>query len=210
MLPAECPGRRVEATVSENHRVSQQSGGGRYERSIGGMVGAMIVTVVVVIAFVIFRAVNRDDLELERDPIDYLPVVAALQEAGVDDIVYPNSLPNGWHAVDAKQTQEGWALDIYTAQNRYLGVRQQDRQLRDMITEFVDDNAEEGKKVEIPGDLGPSWQTFSDRDGDHAVATKVGETYVVVFGSLDLDQIKVFAGSLTTETLPTDTPTTSP
>lgn len=169
---------------------------------MGGMVGAMIVTVVVVLAFVVFRAINRDDVELEREPIDYLPVVAALQEAGNDDIAYPPTLPSGWNAVDAKQTPDGWALDLYTSGNRYLGVRQQDRQLSDMIDEFVDENAEEGKKVEIAGDLGPSWQTFSDNEGDHAVATKVGERYVVVFGSLDLDQLKVFAGSLTTDPLP--------
>ncbi|MFS3129008.1 DUF4245 family protein [Nocardioides sp. Bht2] len=189
--------------------MSQQSGGGRYERSIGGMAGAMIVTVVVVIAFVIFRAVNRDDLELERDPIDYVPVVAALQEAGIDDIVYPSSLPNGWNAVDAKRTADGWALDLYTSENRYLGVRQQDRQLRDMIGEFLDGDAEEGPKVKISGDLAGTWQTFSDRDGDHAIATKVGETFVVVFGSPGLDQIKVFASSLTTEPVPSADASTS-
>ncbi|CAM3439786.1 hypothetical protein NODU109028_16960 [Nocardioides dubius] len=169
---------------------------------MSGMIGAMLVTVLVVAAYVAFRAINRDDLELEREPIDYLPVVSALQEAGNDGIAYPPTLPNGWNAVDAKQTPEGWALDLYTSQNRYLGLRQQDRQLRDMVAEFLDGEAEEGDEVEIPGDLGPTWQTFSDRDGDHAIATKVGEEYVVVFGSIDLDQIKVFAGSLTTEPLP--------
>ena len=35
---------------------------GRYERSTSGMVGAMIVTLLVILAFVVFRACNRTDL----------------------------------------------------------------------------------------------------------------------------------------------------
>ena len=54
----------------------------------------MIVLVVVVLAFVAFRAPTRDNDEVDVEPVDYLAVVAPAQEAG-PRIVYPPSLPVG-------------------------------------------------------------------------------------------------------------------
>ena len=68
---------------------------GRYQRSIAGGVGSLIVLVVVVLAFVAFRAVFRDNDAVDVEPVDYLAVVAPAQEAGIR-IVYPPSLPEGW------------------------------------------------------------------------------------------------------------------
>ena len=70
---------------------------GRYQRSIAGGVGSLIVLVVVVLAFVAFRAVFRDNDAVDVEPVDYLAVVAPAQEAGIR-IVYPPSLPEGWTA----------------------------------------------------------------------------------------------------------------
>jgi hypothetical protein len=55
------------------------------------------VLVVVVLAFVAFRAFFRDNDAVDVEPVDYLAVVAPAQQAGIR-IVYPPSLPEGWTA----------------------------------------------------------------------------------------------------------------
>ena len=66
----------------------------RYERSFGGLVGSMIVLVVVLVAFVVLRSLNRDDPEVRPEAVDYLETVRLAQAAGLD-VVYPPSLPGG-------------------------------------------------------------------------------------------------------------------
>ena len=48
---------------------------GRYQRSTSGMVGALLVTLLAILAFVAFRACNRTDLEVKPDHVDYLAQV---------------------------------------------------------------------------------------------------------------------------------------
>ena len=67
---------------------------GRYQRSASGMVGAMLVTLLAILAFVVFRACNRTDLEVGPDHVDYLAQVGYAQRSGAD-LVYPASLPAG-------------------------------------------------------------------------------------------------------------------
>lgn len=177
---------------------------------MSGMVGAMLVSVLVIVAFVAFRAINRDDLELEREPIEYLPVVAAIQEAGFADAAYPPTLPAGWKAVGAKRLETGWAMDLYTGSGTYVGIRQEDRRASDMVDEYLGEDAEQGDDVTIPGELGPEWETFSEADGDRGLAVEVGELQLLVFGAIDADELKVFAGGLVTSPVESPSATSSP
>src|SRR3546814_17022050 len=92
-------------------RTMSAGGSGRYTRKNSGMLGAMIVTVGIIIIFVAFRAITRDDLVIERETVDYLSVVEALQEGRTSEIAYPPALPEGRRAVDASVTEEPvWKL----------------------------------------------------------------------------------------------------
>ena len=51
---------------------TRSPGGGRYQRSSGGLVGAMVVTVVAVVAFVALRAFTTDNDPTPR-PVGGLP-----------------------------------------------------------------------------------------------------------------------------------------
>ena len=65
---------------------------GRYQRSPAGMVGALIVTLLVISAFVAFRALNRTDLDVKPERVDYLAQVRFAQQdaqGGTSDLVYP-------------------------------------------------------------------------------------------------------------------------
>ena len=90
-------------------------GGGRYQRSSGGLIGAMLVTVAAVIAFVVFRALTSDD---EPTPVRAIDYTAAVQSARADDkllVLAPARLPLGWKATSATYTRgvsPTWHLGI--------------------------------------------------------------------------------------------------
>jgi hypothetical protein len=177
---------------------------GRYNRSFGGLIGSMIVAVLVVLGFVGFRGAFRDTPEVEIEPVDYLPQVEALQDAG-RVIAYPPTLPDGWE-VTSSTVRPGsrpvWGLGVLTDDGRYVGVRQQDEDVDDLIEELVDENADEGEPASLDSTVAPAtWETFSDEGGDHAfvttVATDVGEETLVVYGSAPVADLETMVGLLT-------------
>jgi hypothetical protein len=176
---------------------------GRYQRSMSGMVGALIVTVGVIIAFVVFRAVNRDDLEIDRDAIDYLSLVESLQESDLLDPVYPPALPVDWKAVDATFDAEDltWSLDLNTEDSEFIGVVQSKLGLDELLETHVDDDTDEGAAVTLDSPLATTWSTFSDDGGDYAIAAEVKGFTVLVFGTADEDQIENLASSLVSRPL---------
>lgn len=181
--------------------MSQQRGGGHYSGSSIGMIGAMIVTVGLILAFVAFRAISRDDLEVEREPIDYLSSVQELQKVSDVKIAYPPTLPEGLKAVDIKPTEaRGWSLDILSEDgDEFIGVYQGVSPVDDWVKKYLDENPEQGDVVTLDDStLSKKWQSWSDSGGDYAVTTKVKGQVVMVFGSADDDVIDEVAASLVT------------
>lgn len=176
---------------------------GRYQRSMGGMVGALVVTIGVIIAFVVFRAITRDDLEVDREAVDYLVVVEGLQESDLLDPVYPPTLPKGWKAVEATFDAKDltWSLDLNPDEGEFVGVVQSKLKLDDLLETHVDESAAEGDPVTLDSPLAKKWKSFSDEGGDHAVAAKVKGFTVLVFGTMSEDEIEEFASSLVSRKL---------
>ncbi|GAB2876110.1 DUF4245 family protein [Nocardioides pacificus] len=183
---------------------------GRYQRSAPGLVGAMIVLLLAVAAFVGYRALFRAELEVEPEALDYLEFVAAAQNNGVE-VVYPPSLPKGWIATSAGTSgaeRPSWRLGMLSETERFVGVRQEDRALDEMIELAVgEDDAEEvqeGEPVQTPGALAEEWRSFDAPDEDVILAAEVGENLVLVYGRLDREALADFAQTLTTESLTTE------
>ena len=131
---------------------------GRYQRTIAGGIGSMIVLVLVVLAFVVFRAVFRDNDAVEVDPVDYLSVVGPAQEAGVP-VVYPPSLPDGWKATSVDfdpGDRPAWGVGMLTDDGKFVGVRQEDADLDSLLDTYVDEDATEGDTVTVEGPSSPS------------------------------------------------------
>ena len=172
---------------------------GRYQRSIAGGVGSLIVLVVVVLAFVGFRALFRDNDAVEVEPVDYLAVVAPAQEAGIR-IVYPPSLPEGWTptSVDfVPGTRPAFGVGMLTDEDLYVGVRQADDELATLLETYVDAHAEKGDVVTVEGAIVPEWQEWSDGGGDHAYSATVGDSEVLVYGSAPTEDLLTIVRSLT-------------
>ncbi|CAI9409849.1 DUF4245 family protein [Nocardioides sp. T2.26MG-1] len=176
---------------------------GRYPRTTGGLLGAIIVLVLVVVAIVLVRGAFRETPTYEPEPIDYLALVTSVQQAGLTP-AYPAELPDGWYVKDAAFTPgDRPVLDLAmtTADEHFAGLHQEDRSVDELVDTYVGGDATEGDEVRIDGTVAPEWRTFSDPGGDHAFAAEVGEETVLVYGSAPEEELRGLVESLTTEKL---------
>lgn len=173
----------------------------RYQTSMGAMVGAMIVLVGAVLAFVLFRELFRENVETTPEAVDWESAVIGAQDSGLSP-VHPPALPVGWIATSVVLTSEerpAWGMGMLTEDGRFVGLRQEDDSLSRLLETFVDEDAEEGEPVEVGGDLGGTWATYSDEGGDLALALERDEDVVLVYGSADQADLVAFASLLTEE-----------
>jgi hypothetical protein len=176
--------------------------GGRYQRSSGGLIGALIVTVGAVVAFVAFRALTSDDDPTPVRAIDYAASVEGARADGKLTVLAPDRLPLGWKATSATYTRgvsPTWHLGMLTGDTKYVGVEEALESIDDLVEEHVDENAQRGKDITIGAE---KWQTWTDSDGDYAVARalegpKGAEESVLVVGSAPADEVRQVAESLT-------------
>ena len=174
--------------------------GGRYQRSASGLLGALLVTLLVIGAFVAFRALNRDDLEVGPESVDYLEQAGLAQDAGLD-VVYPRDLPEGWQATNVEVVpgeRPAWAISLLTDGERYIGVRQEDDQLDDLLATYVDQEVQERPDVRVASSVAKDWQVFEDAGGDLAYAAEVGDDVVMVYGSAAEEDLRLVLERLTT------------
>lgn len=185
--------------------MSESSGSpGRYQRSTGGLVGAMIVTILVVIAFVAWRAINRDDLAVQPENVDYLGAVREIQDSGAS-VVYPAALPSGWICTSATYSpgrEPGWDVGTLTPDDDFVGLQQSSDSIEELVEAYIDENASEGPTAQVQTDVGSRWRTFTDDGGDFALAAEVGRRSLLVYGSAPRPQVEQFAATLTDAPVP--------
>ncbi|CUR55191.1 conserved hypothetical protein [metagenome] len=181
--------------------MSEQAG--RYQRSMSGMIGALVVTLVGIAAFVGWRAFTRDDVDVAPEAVDYLATVSYLQDAGLT-VVYPANLPRGWTATSANYTagrDVEWDMGALTTDGEFAGVRQADASVDALVSEFVDENAAEGPEVQLDSDVATSWRSFTDDGGDYALAAELSNETLLVYGSATPDELADLATRLVTADL---------
>lgn len=179
--------------------MSESGNAGRYARTTNGLIASLVVTVLAVGAFVVLRAVNSKDLQVEPDAVDYLEAVDAAQGAGLR-VVYPPTLPKGWEAtsIDFKPgDRPTWGIGMLTDDGKFAGIRQQDESAEDLVHTWVDEDPAEGDPVDLDGAVAPTWQTWSDSGGDHGFSAEIGQDTVLVYGSADVDDLRELLELLT-------------
>ncbi|WP_310964862.1 DUF4245 domain-containing protein [Nocardioides terrisoli] len=174
----------------------------RYELPVSSMVGAMLVVLAVIGAFVAWRALNRDNEGVRTPTVDYSGWVRAGRTDGRLQIVVPTPMPKGWRATSASYTagvSPHWHLGVLTSGNEYVGIEEGIASVGSMVHQYVDPNAQHGKPVTIHG---VRWQTWTDSGGDYAVVRHLKapkgtypETLLVV-GSAAPAQVRSYAASL--------------
>lgn len=171
----------------------------RYNRSFGGMTGALIVTVVFVLAFVLWRSLFRVDADETPQAVDWQESVALAEQVDFR-VVHPSDLPAGWTATSVELAATGdqrWGMGVLTEDGDFIGVRQQDASIDDLVQLYVDEEAEPGDDADVTSDVADTWQTFSDSGGDHGYATEVGDEAVLVYGSAPVADLETYLGLLT-------------
>ncbi len=167
--------------------------GGRYQRSSGGLVGAMIVTVVLVLAFVAFRSIFRENPETPVRTVDWKIQVKAGTADRKLSMLAPPALPTGWKATSASYdtgSSPAWHLGLLTASRKYVGIEEGRSSVEDLVAEHVDPDAVKGRRVQLGGE---TWQQWSDAGGDYGLSrTLTGpdrqqESVLVVGSAADAD-----------------------
>ncbi len=171
-----------------------------YQRSASGLVAAMVVIVLVVLGWVLFRAVTSDKPETAVRTVEWTGWADSARQDGALAVLAPERLPEGWRATSAKYdtgVAPQWRLGMLTADGKFVGLVQSRASVDDLVTAHVDEDAEQGPDVEIAGH---TWQSWSDSGGDHAVSRTVEHGQLVdavlVYGSAPEQQIREFAASL--------------
>jgi hypothetical protein len=177
---------------------------GRYQRSTSGMVGALVVTLLVILAFVAFRALNRSDLDVKPQRIDYLAQVRYAQQAGTE-AVYPERLPTGWYATQitfSPGQQPGLELSMLTASGQYVGFVESPESPPEVLATYVDPHPVSGGPVTVDGSVVSRWDTWTDSGGDTALISQRGTgsstESLLVFGTVSRTQLEQLAAALTT------------
>jgi hypothetical protein len=158
--------------------VSEQPG--RYQRSASGMIGAMVVLLLVIGAYVAFRAVNRTQPDNPVRPVDYQQTLTYARGQAGFPVLAPSSLPAGWRATSVTFVPRPvrWHLGILTNQDKYVGLEQSRRPLGEMVSTYVDANAVRDGAVSVDGE---PWRRWTDAGGDTALTrVEAGVTTLVV------------------------------
>ena len=163
------------------------------------MTGALIVTVLFVLAFVTWRGLFRTDTDDTPQPVEWQESVELADQAGLQ-VVRPRELPAGWTATSVDLfagDDPRWGLGVLTDDGDFVGIRQQDTSVDALVELYVDEKAEAGEDATVASEVTDTWQTWSDDGGDHGYSTEVGDEAVLVYGSAPVEDIETYLGLLT-------------
>jgi hypothetical protein len=164
------------------------------------MAAALVVVVLLVVGVVWFRSSGEKDTPVRT--VDWAAWVKAGRAEQQLMLFAPAALPKGWRATSVEYaggTGAHWHLGMLTDSGKYVGIEESRDPTKDLVEQYVDENAVAGKDVEVAGQ---TWQTWTDPGGDYALVRSIevgGVPYesVLVVGSASPAAIRDFAGSLT-------------
>jgi hypothetical protein len=90
-------------------------------------------------------------------------------------------------------------VSLLTDDQRYVGIRQEDDQLDDLLSTYVDEDVVARPDIRIEGSVAEEWQVFEDDGGDLAYAADLGDEIVMVYGSAGEEDLRLVLDRLTTE-----------
>lgn len=170
---------------------------GRYQRSVGGLVAALVITVVVIGGLLWFLGLFRADVDNRPEAIDYLGEVRAAQQAKLAP-VYPTSLPRGWIAT-GYDFQPALQLRMLTADGEFVGIVQEKATVDELVRDNVDEDASATDIYTAHGSVAEAWQGYEDDGGDAAYASQVDGQTVLVYGSAPPGVLEDLIDRLTTD-----------
>lgn len=173
----------------------------RSQTSIAGMVGALVVVVVLVLAWVGFRALTSENEATPVRTVDWRAWVEAGRSEQRLMVFAPEALPPGWRATSVDYVggnDASWHVGLLTDAGKYVGIEEAQSSSERLVEQYVDEDAERGDDVTIGGE---TWETWTDAGGDYALVRSIeigGRPYesLLVVGSAPAKEVRDFAASL--------------
>jgi uncharacterized protein DUF4245 len=92
-----------------------------------------------------------------------------------------------------------FGLGMLTDDGEFVGVRQEDAPLDDLLATYVDEESTEGEELTLPSAVARTWRSFTDSGGDRAYAATLGDAEVLVYGSASAADLRRVIELLTTD-----------
>lgn len=175
---------------------------GRYQRSVGGLVAALVITVAAVGGLLWFLGLFRADVDNRPEAIDYLETVGEAQDAKLSP-AYPSSLPKGWIAtgfdidIDNRKSPV-FEIRMLTGDDKFLAVHQETTSATALVTKYVDQDASATDIFTADGSVAQAWQGYKDAGGDSAYVSEVDGQTIIVYGSASPADLQDLVDRLTT------------
>jgi len=159
------------------------------------MIGAMLVLVGGIVAFVVLRDLNREVPGSPVKAVDYARTAEYAQEQAGFEVLAPDELPVGWKATTVGFVADpaSWHLGVLTDQGNYVGLEQAQGSVASMVSTYVAPATTRGKPVIIDGQ---TWASRSDSDGDTALVRRAGRVTTLVVTTADEDVLVDYIESL--------------
>ena len=174
--------------------MSEQAG--RYQRSPYGFVGAMLVLLLVIGAFLTLRACSRDNQPTEVRSVDFVGVMEQARNDGQLIAAAPDPIPKGWQATSVRYRQGSgatWHLGMLTDLKKYVGIEEASRTPRDMVDQYLGKDATKGAPTRIRS---RTWQTWTRPSGDFALTLRTPDETLLVGGSAGETVVQDFTDGL--------------
>lgn len=163
---------------------------------MGGMIGALLVILLVVAAFWVFREAFRTTPHPRVPTVDYAATARAAASEASFDLLVPASLPAGWRATSVSYTpapREHWHLGVLTAGERYVGLEQGSDTVPAMVEQYVDQDATRAGRVAAGG---LEWTAYRDDGGDRALVRRQDGVTTLVVGPVGRRLLEDYVESL--------------
>ncbi len=168
----------------------------RYQRSANGLLGAILILLLVIAAFLGLRACSRDNQATPVLAVDYAPLLAQARADHQLLAPAPARMPRGWRATSVRYVpgnNASWHLGILTDKVKYVGIEESRQSQADAVNQFLGSGAVKGRSALIRR---LSWQSWSQPGGDAAFTHTTPQGTVFVGGSAGEAVLRDFTGRL--------------
>lgn len=168
---------------------------------MAGLIGALLVTLVTVGGFVIFREAFRDNKTVPTKAVDHQIWLDRGRADGRLLMVGPSAVPAGWTVTSASYDateRPVWRMGMLTKEDTFVGMVESLDSLDPLLQKHVQGNAQSVGTKSIGG---RDWKAFTAAEGDGALVLSLtspqGEPEtLMVYGDAGADSLRKFAQSL--------------
>ena len=167
-----------------------------YPRGLRSLVGAMVATVVMVLAIWLVTRPRSDDVTQPAPAIDYSAQLKTARSQAPFDVLAPEALPEGWRATSARwrgsQPAVTWHLGVLTDDDAYVGLEQSNANASAFLKASTRADDPRGP-VQVDG---ATWQSYAG-GSESALVRVEQDVTTVVTGTAPRADLLTFARSLT-------------